>query len=224
FTHCGESAIDADDCVGGCSDSAVCGFQMSNRRVEINPSAPAIEIHTDVGITLCRLDYCRVERGASDRVDTFLGINVVWRKVQRTRSIMDHPAAHWDRVSQRFLGDPDLFERMDPACRNGQVNGASADNVPFARISAPLVQIHLVPASSQIRCEQSACETAADQSKFRHSPGIYESGTQAAMDAKQRPGFQSRKSPITRMPSPLRRRLTQTPLFIGVGVGLGLLE
>src|SRR5438132_3671227 len=161
---------------------------MSNRRVEINPSAPVIEIHTNVGITLCRFDYCRVERGASDRVDTFLGINVVWRKLQCTTAIMDHPAAHRDRVSQRFLGNPNLFQRMDPARRNGQVNGASADDVPFARISAPLVQIHLVPASSQIRCEQSARETAADEYEFRHPVRIYQSRRQ-----------ESRKSPITRM-------------------------
>src|SRR5438477_6086431 len=173
---------------------------MSNRRVEINPSAPVIEIHTDVGITLCRLDYCRVERGASDRVDTFLRIDIIRAKMQFAGSVVNHPTTHWDRVSQRFLGNPDLFERMDPACRNGQVNGASADDVPFARISAPLVQIHFVPASSQIRCEQSARETAADQNKFRHSVRIYQSRRQ-----------ESRKSPITRMPSPLRRRLTQTP-------------
>ena len=101
---------------------------------------------------------------------------------------MNHPAAHRDRASQRFLGNPDLFERVNPACRNGQVNGASADYVPFARISAPLVQIHVVAAPSQIGSEQSARETAADQNKFRHSVRIYQSRRQ-----------ESRKSPITRM-------------------------
>ena len=66
-----------------CRDECVCRFQMGNRRVEIDISALVIEMDANVGITLRRFDYGRVERGASDRVDTFLGINIVRSEMQR---------------------------------------------------------------------------------------------------------------------------------------------
>ena len=79
---------------------------------------------------------------------------------------------------QCFLGNPDLFQRVNPACRNRQIDRASADDVPFARVSAPLVKIHFVSAPSEICREQAARQSAADQNKFCHSLRIYESGTQ----------------------------------------------
>jgi hypothetical protein len=91
---------------------------------------------------------------------------------------MDHPAAHWNRVSQRFISNPELFQRVNPACRNRQIDRAPADDVPFARVSAPLVKIHFVSAPSEICPEQASRQSAADQNKFCHSPRIYESGTQ----------------------------------------------
>ena len=106
------------------------------------------------------------------------GSTIVRAKMQLAGSIVNHPAAHRDRVLQRFLGDPDLFERVNSACRKRQIDRAPADDVPFARISASLVKIHLVSAPSEICREQAARQSAADQNKFCHSPRIYESGTQ----------------------------------------------
>ena len=81
---------------------------------------------------------------------------------------------------------------MNPACRNRQIDRAPADDVPFARVSAPLEQIYLMATSPQIRGEQSASQTAADQDKLCHSLRIYESGKQ-----------ESRKNPTRRMAEPL---------------------
>ena len=88
--------------------------------------------------------------------------------MQRARFIVNHPTAHRDCVLQRFMRDADLFERMNAPGRNRQINRTSADDVAFARISAPLVQIDIVPSPAQIGREQSARETAANQNKFCH--------------------------------------------------------
>ena len=98
---------------------------------------------------------------------------------------MNHPAAHRDRVLQRFFSDPDLFQRVNPACRNRQIDRAPADDVPFARVSAPLVKIHFVSAPSEICCEQAPRQSAADQNKFCHSQRIYESGKQESRKSRQ---------------------------------------
>ena len=88
--------------------------------------------------------------------------------MQLAGSIVNHPTAHRDRVLQCFLGDPDLFQRVNPACRNRQIDRASADDVPFAGVSAPLVKIYVVSAPSEICREQSPRQSAADQNKFCH--------------------------------------------------------
>jgi len=144
-----------------------------------------IETHADVRIALCRFDNRGVERCASDRINTFFRIDIVRAKMQFAGSIVNHPTAHRNRVLQCFFGDPDLFQRVNPACRNRQIDRAPADDVPFARISAPLVKIYLVATPPQLRCEQSASETAADQNKFCHSPRIYESGNQESRKNRQ---------------------------------------
>ena len=105
--------------------------------------------------------------------------------MQLAGSIVNHPTAHRDRVLQCFLGDPDLFQRVNPACRNRQIDRAPADDVSFSRISAPLEQIHLVATPPQIRGEQSASQTAADQNKPCHSVRIYESGNQESRKSRQ---------------------------------------
>ena len=75
---------------------------------------------------------------------------------------MNHPAAHRDGVLEHFIGDADLFERMNAARRKRQIDRAPADDVAFARISAPLVKIDIVPAPAQIAREQSAGQTGTD--------------------------------------------------------------
>src|SRR5262249_16220359 len=85
-------------------------------------------------------------------------------------------------VSKRFIGDADLFERVNAPCGNREINRASTDDVSFARVSAPLVKIYLVATPPQIRGEQSASQTAADQNKRCHPVRIYESGKQEKSD------------------------------------------
>ena len=148
------------------------------RGVEIDFGAAVIEMHADVWIALCRFDDRGVERGASDRIDAFVRIDIVRGKMQLAGSVVNHSTAHRDRVLQYFVGDSDLFERVNSARRNRQIDRAPADDVSFARISAPFVKIDFVSAPPEIRREQSASESAADQNKFCHSPRIYESGTQ----------------------------------------------
>ena len=70
--------------------------------------------------------------------------------------VVNHPAAHRDRVLQHFISDSDLLERMNAAGREREIDRSSADHVAFARISAALVKIDLVSAPAQIRGEQTA--------------------------------------------------------------------
>ena len=72
-----------------------------------------IEMHPHVRIALGRFDHRRIKRGAPDRVDTLFRINVVRRKMQRARFIMNHSAAHGDGVLQCFISDPDLLQRVN---------------------------------------------------------------------------------------------------------------
>jgi hypothetical protein len=127
---------------------------MSIRGVDIDAGASVIEVYTNVRMSLCRFDDCRVERCASDRIDTFFRIDIVRAKMQLASSIVNHAAAHRDRVLQCFLGDPDLFQRVNPARGNRQIDRAPTDDVPFAGVSAPLVKIHFVSAASEISREQ----------------------------------------------------------------------
>ena len=88
--------------------------------------------------------------------------------MQRARFIVNHPATHRDRVLQRFMRDADLFQCMNAPGRNRQINRSSADDVAFARISAALVKIDLVPAPPQKCGEQTTCESAANENKLCH--------------------------------------------------------
>src|SRR4029077_14445667 len=160
---------------------------MSERRIDIHAGALVIEMDTNIGIALCRFDNRCIECRSPDRVDALFRIYVVRREMQRPGFVMDHPAAHWNRVSQRFISNPDLFERVNAACRNRQVNRASPNDISFVRVSAPLVKIHFVSAPSEICREQPSCQSAADQNKSCHAARIYESGKQ-----------ESRKNPTKR--------------------------
>ena len=81
---------------------------------------------------------------------------------------MNHPGAHGDRVLQRFMREADLFERMNAPRRDREIDRPPADDVAFARISAPLVKINIVPAPAQVRGEQAACESTANENKLCH--------------------------------------------------------
>src|SRR5438874_5455371 len=112
-----------------------------------------IEVNTHVRILLCSFDDSCVERGASDGVDALFGIDIVRAENgARSRACgMNHPAAHGDRVLQRFMRDADLFESVNAPRRDRQINRTPADDVALARISAPLVKIDIVSAPTQVR-------------------------------------------------------------------------
>jgi hypothetical protein len=120
-----------------------------------------------IRITLRRFNHGCVERRAPDRVDALLWIDIVGREVQSTGFIVDHSAAHWDGVSQHFVGNAELFECVNPPRRDGEIDRPPTDNIAFARISPPLVKIDIVPASPEVRAEQSASESATDENKLR---------------------------------------------------------
>src|SRR5207249_1809595 len=120
LAHGGKSAVDTDDCVRRGYDPLIgCGVcravagqrragrssfaftaprQVSGCGVKIDIGAKMIEQDSDVWITQRRLDYGRVERSATDRVDVILRVPVVRRKVQAAGFVMDHSAGHRDGV------------------------------------------------------------------------------------------------------------------------------
>ena len=70
--------------------------------------------------------------------------------------VMDHAAAHRDGVSQHFVGDAELLERVNPARRERKVDRPPADEVARARVGPSLVKIDLVSAPPEVGGEQSA--------------------------------------------------------------------
>jgi hypothetical protein len=79
---------------------------------------------------------------------------------------MDHPTAHWDRVPQDFVGEIELLEGVNAACREREVDRATADGVAGARIGPPLKKIDFVAASPEETREETAGEAAADEGEF----------------------------------------------------------
>ena len=141
---------------------------MSGCRVEIDLNATVIEVHSHVRITLRRFDKGCVQRGAPDRVDAVIRIDIVGAEVQRAGFIVNHPATHRDGMSQNFIRDTDLFERMNAPRRNRQIDRPPANDIAFARIGSSLVKIDIVATAPQVRGEQSARQTASDENEFRH--------------------------------------------------------
>ena len=98
-----------------------------------------IESHAHVRITLRRFDHGGVERGATDRIDAFVRIDIVWRQMQFARPVVNHATAHWYGVLQDFFSEAKLLERVNAARGKREVYRATADDIAFARISASLV-------------------------------------------------------------------------------------
>jgi hypothetical protein len=57
---------------------------------------------------------------------------------------------------------------MSAPRRDRQIDRSPADDVAFARISAPLVKIDIVSAPAQVRGEQAACKSTANKNKLCH--------------------------------------------------------
>ena len=72
---------------------------------------------------------------------------------------------------QDFVGDAELFERVNPAGGKREIDRASADDIAFARIGPAFVKIDIVSAPPEIRGEQSTGETAADENEFGSHSG-----------------------------------------------------
>ena len=66
-----------------------------------------------------------------------------------------------------MFGDSELMKCVNPARRERKIDRSSADKIALARIGAAFVEIDIVSALSQIRCEQSAREAATDENKIR---------------------------------------------------------
>ena len=90
--------------------------------------------------------------------------------MKRAGFFVDHPAAHRNRVFQHFIGNSNLLERMDPAGGKREIDRASADHVAFAWIAPAFVKLDLVSASAEIRGEQTAGQSRADENEFGHRP------------------------------------------------------
>ena len=93
--------------------------------------------------------------------------------------VVDHAAAHRDGVPQDFIGDAELFERVNSARGKREVDRASADDVALARIGASFVKIDLVSAPPQVCREQSAGKAAADENEFGSHFGEWLTADQA---------------------------------------------
>ena len=97
--------------------------------------------------------------------------------MERTGFVVNHTAAHWDRMPQHFISDAELFECVDAAGRKREIYRASANDVSFAGIGASFVKIDIVAAAPQVRGEQPAGETATNENKLcRHSTEWFNRG------------------------------------------------
>src|SRR2546423_11034967 len=151
---------------------------MRGGRIDVDLGTAVIEEDADVWIAEGCFDDSRVERGAADRVDVVARVGVVGREMQVSGLIVDHPAGHWDRVLENFIGDPKLLERVNAASGEREIDRAAADDVPFPRIGASLVKFDIVAAPAEISGEKSTGQPAPDENKFRHGRRIGESGKQ----------------------------------------------
>ena len=129
---------------------------MADRFGQIDISATMIEMNPHVGITLRGFDYTRVERRAPDRVDAFFWIDIVRREMQIAGFIVNHPAAHRDRVLEHLIGDTELLESMNPSRREREIDRSATDDIAFARVSPSFVKIDIVSAPPQVGSEQAA--------------------------------------------------------------------
>ena len=90
--------------------------------IKIDIGAAMIEMNAHARITLCRFDHCSVQRSATDRIDELVRIAVVWGKMEGAGFVVNHAAAHRNGVPQHFVGDSELFERVNSAGRKREID------------------------------------------------------------------------------------------------------
>src|SRR2546430_52821 len=106
---------------------------MSSCRVKIDTSTLVIEMDPHARITLRCFDYGGIERGAADRIDEFARVAIVGGEMQIAGFVVDHPAAHGDRVLQNFIGDAELLKRVNAAHGKREIDRPPTYNISFAR-------------------------------------------------------------------------------------------
>ena len=90
--------------------------EFSSGRIQIDIGATMIEMDPYIRITLRRFNHGSVERRATDRVDMFIRVDIVLCEMQVAGFVVDHPPTHGDGVSQRFIRNTELLERVNAAC------------------------------------------------------------------------------------------------------------
>src|SRR5437660_1366256 len=70
----------------------------------------------------------------------------------------------------RHIRNSDLLERVDTTRGEREIDGTSANHVALARISATLVKIDIVSATTEISGEQPTSQAGPDQNEFRSHP------------------------------------------------------
>ena len=90
--------------------------------IKIDVGAAMIEMNAHARITLCRFDHCSVQRSATNRIDEFVRIAVVRGKMECAGFVVNHTAAHWNGVPQHFIGNAELFERVNSAGREREID------------------------------------------------------------------------------------------------------
>jgi hypothetical protein len=80
---------------------------------------------------------------------------------------MNHAPSHRDGVPEDFIGDAELFKRMNATGGEREVNGSAPDDITLARIGPALVKLDCMSATSQTGSEDAAGEPATDENELR---------------------------------------------------------
>ena len=117
----GLAAIGAGIGIGQIGKGAVEGIARQPEAVN-DIRANMIEENAHIGITERRFNYGRVEGRAPDRIDMLVRVAVIGSEVEVTRFIVNHSAGHRDRVSQYFIRDTELLQRMNSTRRQSEID------------------------------------------------------------------------------------------------------
>src|SRR5204862_4269109 len=96
--------------------------ELRGSGIKIDVGAAMMEMNAHARITLCRFDPGSVQRSATNRIDEFVRIAVVGRKMERAKFVVNHATAHRNGAPQHFIGDAELFERVNSAGREREID------------------------------------------------------------------------------------------------------
>lgn len=92
--------------------------------------------------------------------------------------VVNDAPAHWDGVPHYVISNAELFQGVNSARGKSEIDRATADKVPRARVSPPLVKIDLNSPTAEESGEHTARQTTAYKHKFRHECRMDESRIQ----------------------------------------------